>query len=458
MARASSGKARHKRHGRAAGGARAILHDAIRMHQQGHLGLAEPFYRKALQMHAGHPDALHFLGVLCHQRGRSEEGIELIQAALRSIPGHADAHNNLGNIYKECGRFSEAEACYRRALTCSPRHVDSLGNLALTLEAQERAAEAYEFYKQLLEHAPQLGRAHYLMGMFVRSHVGTGDEVALAVPFFRDAVQLDGSDVQALKQLGIALYLCGRREEAVGVYRDWLQREPSSPIARHMLASCGGGAAPARADDAYVRQTFDSFANSFDEQLLNNLDYRAPQVLMDALTRVLGRPQGALDVLDAGCGTGLCGPLIRAHARRLTGVDLSGGMVEKARARGGYDALEVAELTEWLRGHRLGWDLVLSSDTLNYFGELGEVLEAARDALRPGGWLAFTLEVLLGEGERFELSSSGRYRHTRRYVQRMLDAAGFTDVAIASEPLRKEIGMPVAGWVILARKGGGDAS
>ena len=432
-----------------------MLQEAIRAHRQGHLDHAESLYRKALQMRKALPDALHFLGVLCHQRGRSEEGIELVRAALRSIPQHADAHNNLGNIHKECGHFQDAEACYRQALACAPGHADALGNLALALEVQERHAEAYEFYKQLLECAPQLGRAHYLMGMFVRSHVATGDDVALAVPFFREAIRLDTRNVQALKQLGVALYLCGRREEAVGVYRDWLEREPDNPTARHMLASCGGEAAPARADDAYVRQTFDSFANSFDEQLLNNLDYRAPQVLVDALTHVLDAPQGVLDVLDAGCGTGLCGPLIRPYARQLSGVDLSGGMVEKARARGGYDALEVAELGEWLRAHPRSRDLVLSSDTLNYFGELQTVLAAAWGALRPGGWLAFTLEVLDGEDERFELGSSGRYRHTRRYVERMLGAAGFADVAITAESLRKEIGVPVAGWAILARKGRG---
>ena len=38
-------------------------------------------------------------------------------------------------------------------------------------------------------------------------------------------------------------------------------------------------------------------------------------------------------MLDAGCGTGLCGPLIAPHARRLVGVDLSGQMLAHARER-----------------------------------------------------------------------------------------------------------------------------
>ncbi|CAM5334614.1 hypothetical protein [Rhodanobacter lindaniclasticus] len=54
-----------------------------------------------------------------------------------------------------------------------------------------------------------------------------------------------------------------------------------------------------------MREVFNGFAASFDEQLLKNLHYRAPQIL-EALVERLGAPQAALDVLDAGCGTGSC--------------------------------------------------------------------------------------------------------------------------------------------------------
>ena len=73
------------------------------------------------------------------------------------------------------------------------------------------------------------------------------------------------------------------------------------------------------------------------------------------------RPSKSLDVLDAGCGTGLCGPLVAPYARRLSGVDLSAGMLARAKEKNVYDALVQGELTEYLRGqhgrvrrHRLG--------------------------------------------------------------------------------------------------------
>lgn len=433
-------------------GVSIALQEAIRAHRHGHLDQAEPLYRKAIHASPSHPDALHFFGVLCHQRGRSDEGIDLIRQALKVVPRHADAHNNLGNVLKECARLSEAETCYRDALRFVPQHADALGNLAIVLEAQNRPAEALQAYEQLLEHAPTLARAHYLLGSFIRDHLHTSDDLKRAVTCFRNAVHFDRHDVRALKDLGIALYMAGEQDEATGVYRSWLEREPDNPVPRHMLASCGGEVAPARAGDAYVKQIFDSFAESFDEQLLNNLAYRAPQVLIDFLAAKLGPPQQSLAVLDAGCGTGLCGPLIKPYSRQLVGVDLSEGMVAKARARSDYDSLEVAELTAYLQRHPGEWDVILSADTLVYFGGLTEVLDAAWQAVRPGGWLGFTLEALADEAERAELSPSGRYQHTRAYVENLLLSRGFNELTIASETLRKEMGVPVPGWVVLARR------
>lgn len=433
-------------------GYRAVLKQAMQAHQADDLDKAERLYGEVLERQAAQPDALHYLGVLRHQRGRSDEAVELIEAALKITPRHPDAHNNLGNVHKECGRLREAEACYRHALECGPDHYNAQSNLAVVLEVQDRLDEAFDAYAKLLQQAPRFAQGHYLMGLFLRNHAQHEEHVEQSAQCFRTAYELDHRNLRALEALGISLYMLHRRDEAVQVYRDWLEREPHNPIARHMLASCGGAQVPPRADDAYVRDVFDDFADSFDEQLLKNLGYRAPQVLVDTVATVLHAPSGSLDVLDAGCGTGLCAPLIRPYARWLSGVDLSGGMIEKARLRGGYDALEVAELTAFLQAHALAYNLVISADTLIYFGELHDVLTAAHNALRPGGWLAFTLEAKEGSEDRIELTSSGRYQHTLAYVERVMAAAGFANVRIGSDTLRKESGQPVNGWVILAQR------
>jgi predicted TPR repeat methyltransferase len=376
--------------------------------------------------------------------------VELVTAALGIAPGYPDAHNNLGNIHKECGRLAEAEACYRRALACDGRHVNALANLAIVLEAQRRPHEAFVAYMALLKHAPDYAQGHYLLGIFLRKNAQGTEHLEQSAECLRTAHALDPADTRALSALGVSLYALGRNDEAVQVYRDWIEREPEHPVPRHMLAACGGAEAPARADDAYVRGLFDHFADSFDEQLLHNLGYRAPRVLVESLAPALGKPDAALDILDAGCGTGLCGPLLRPWCRELTGVDLSGGMIAKARQRGDYDRLETGELTAFLQAHPRAWDVVVSADTLVYFGDLGPVLAAAGQALRPSGWLAFSLEAMPDAGDRVELTPSGRYRHSLAHVRDRLERAGFGEIAIAADSLRKECGQDVASWVALA--------
>jgi predicted TPR repeat methyltransferase len=157
-------------------------------------------------------------------------------------------------------------------------------------------------------------------------------------------------------------------------------------------------------------------------------------------------------VLDAGCGTGLCGPSLRPYASELTGVDLSPRMLDHARARGLYDRLEQGELSAWLADCVARFDLIVSADTLCYFGGLQPILAAARGASRPGGWLVFTVEArdepaLAG----YQLRYHGRYAHDRAALERWLGAAGWQAVDLTSVVLRQESGRPVAGWLASAQ-------
>jgi predicted TPR repeat methyltransferase len=237
------------------------------------------------------------------------------------------------------------------------------------------------------------------------------------------------------------------------VYEKWLEIEPDSCEAQHMVAAASGRAMPRRASDAYVQHIFDRFAESFD-QVLKNLEYRAPQLLVNLLAQVVGSGQGKLDVLDAGCGTGLCGPLLKVWARRLVGVDLSPKMVERARLREVYDHLVVGELTAYLSTHPAAYDLVISADTLCYFGDLTAVVAAGAASLRPTGRLGFTLEMAAESDAPggYRLQFHGRYSHTEPYVRRVMAGVGLEQVSIEEAVLRMERQEPVRGMVVMATR------
>jgi predicted TPR repeat methyltransferase len=397
-----------------------------------------------------HPDVLHFAGVLAHQRGQNGEALALIERSLMLEPDRADWHSNLGNILKGLGRLDEAAAAYERAIALEPDHANAQSNLGVLLRALGKPEDAEAAYRTAIRLDPNHIDAHTNLGVLLNGQGRTEEAVAC----FCRVITLRPKHPDARRLLALAHCTVGEVEKAVQIYEEWLAEEPENPVAMHMLAACSGREVPTRASDGFVEYIFDNFAASFDSKLAR-LSYRAP-ALVAAMVEASERPAAkSLNVLDAGCGTGLCGPLLAPFARRLTGVDLSAGMLAQARERNVYDELAKSELTAYLNEHSEAFDLIVSADTLVYFGALDDVVVAATRALRPGGSLVFTLEA--AEGDRatntYTLQTHGRYAHSRAYVERLLSADKLKS-EINDAELRLEAGTPVRGLVIRATRPG----
>lgn len=417
----------------------------IELHRHGRLDEAEGIYRRLLQARPDHPDLHHFLGVLLAQRGRHEAAEQSIRAALRLAPGYVDARNNLGNVLRQLRRDAEAEVEYRQVLEQQPGHAGAWNNLGNLLRLQRRLGDAIAAYERALQLDPDHAEASQNLGNAYRS-AGRVDE---AIACYRKSLALNGGRVALYVHLGRILFRHGRLDEAAAVYRQWLQREPEHPIALHMLAACTGQTAPDRASDAFVTATFDAFAEDFDE-VLAELEYQAPRLCAGLVEEQLAGRSG-LRVLDAGCGTGLCGALLRPFAARLDGVDLSPAMLSRARERGVYDKLERHELVDHLRRHRGAYDVVVAADVLVYFGELAPLLQAAAAALGRGGLLVFTVERAADPAAAYVLHPHGRYSHGRAATEKRLFEAGLQLAACREVQLRLEGGEPVSGLLFAAR-------
>ncbi len=216
-----------------------------------------------------------------------------------------------------------------------------------------------------------------------------------------------------------------------------------------MAAALSGTQVPKRADDRYIASVFDHYAATFDEHL-KHLEYRAPELVAANLAPQL-ETGGAAVLLDAGCGTGLCGPLLRPFCSRLIGVDLSPRMIEHARRRGDYEELVVAELVAFMRDRPGAFDAIVSADTLVYFGALEEVCQAAHDSLRSGGLFVFTVEALLTGDAPHQLLVHGRYAHRDTYLRSVLEQHGFAVLELRREALRMERLQDVIGYLVMAR-------
>jgi predicted TPR repeat methyltransferase len=430
----------------------AVLRAAQRAQRAERFEQAEAIYLEVLRQLPDEPNTLNFLGVLRHQQGRHDEALALLERAVVASPDDAGSWLNLANVLIERGFHDDAVKALHNVALLDPEAVLPHNNLGILHLRRGELEEAEAALKRALALGSDLGYVHYnLAALYFR--LGRMKECAghnLRALADREA---QGS-AKARKLMSRALHIMGEHERAIDNLRAWMAEEPDSPEPAHYLAAMGAAEAPPRASDAYVSRVFDSFAVSFEVQL-EKLGYRGPAVVCGELERLRGRLPAQPVVLDAGCGTGLCGPLLRPLAARLEGVDLSGGMLARAAPRGVYDALVQAELTAFLQERPAAYDAIVSADVLIYFGDLDPLFAALAGALRPGGVVVATVEGLDDtDGRDVVLQVHGRYAHRRGPVRALLERHGLRVESFAAEVLRTELAEPVHGFVFSAVKPG----
>ncbi len=422
---------------------------AIRAHRAGHLSEAEPVYKRILEAAPDYVDAIHFYGLMLHHRDASDEALAMLERSIALDPT-AGRYNNLGNALVERGRKDDAIDAYARSVELDPKNAaDAFNNLGLLQRSVGHAEESEAAFQRALEIDPRHRGALVNFGNLRTAQ----DRHQDALKLYWTALSIDAKDFQARRMLGFAYYGLKQFDAAANVFRLWLQEDPGNPTAQHMLAACTGVDVPERGSDAYIQETFDGFAANFDAKL-ESLPYRAPQLITAAVAKAVGEPARDRAILDAGCGTGLCGPLLAPYASSLVGVDLSEGMLERARVRGLYQELVKGELTEFIASRPDSADLIVSADTLCYFGPLDAVFAASARALRPGGWLFFSVEAAADADAPagHKLNPHGRYSHARAYLERELEKVGLAVTGMDAEVLRMEGQAPVNGFVVTAHK------
>ena len=416
---------------------------AIELHQQQRLEDAEKLYRSLLELQPQNPDALHYFGVLLHQIGQSEQAITHIKQALAIVPDYLDALNNFGNVLKETGDVQGAVDAYRQVLLLSPDHAGAHNNLGSALRQLEAYEESIALLTRALELSPDNPDVLHNLGNSYRAN----GNYQQAINVYRASLTLNPSQKIIYQRLWKLLLAMGQPDASREVLQQWIAVDPDNHIAQHHFLA-HTGFIPERASESYIQETFDKFAASFDA-VLNRLDYCAPSLVAQAVAVLFSGTPKLQCVLDAGCGTGLSGIALRAYAEKLIGVDLSQGMLNQAKQRNLYDELVKADLVKYLLSYDKTFDLIISADTLVYFGALEAFLQAASQALAATGSLVFTLEKHEDE-QGFKLNYHGRYAHTPRYVSDCLSNAGFDIRAMETVILRKEAGEPVVGILVTA--------
>ncbi len=437
-------------------------------HQAGSFKQAESYYQQILGTQPDNAEANHLLGLMAHQLGNNEIAVQLISKAVRKAPNIPQYHYNLGNVLHDQGRLGEAVTSYQRAIEIKPDGAEAHINLGNVLQEQGKGDDAISCFKKALEIKPDNALAHYNLGNALMESGQLEDAVerfrkALeinqdypqchnnlghvlknlgrldgAMTCFRKAIEIQPDYAEAHGNLGHALYEHGQLKEALAAFRHALELDPKNATARHMVSAISGKTTEAAPRD-YVRKLFNDFAPSFEKQLVDDLGYRMPSLMRQAVDKKLGAGGVFGRALDLGCGTGLVAEKFRDIVGEFHGVDLSRWMIELAKEKGCYDGLFIEDILEFLENPdrvAVPYDLILAADLFVYIGNLAPVFAAVRRVLTVGGSFVFSVEGL--EQGSYRLLDTGRYSHGEAYIRGLASEYGFSVELRDHIPIRKD--------------------
>ncbi|GLI94480.1 methyltransferase domain-containing protein [Methylocystis echinoides] len=448
--------------------------------ESGHLAEAAEALSAAAEFAPDDAGILRDLGSVLWATGRHEEALQPLARALEIDPRHLQGWLTLASVAHAAGRKLSAEHAFLAALDLAPDCVDAVTGLAFLYFEAKRYAEAAKQFEAAVapgSASPHLwaclGQTRQLLGefagaraafeaaaraapqeaSFVQKHArarfietAISAPVDAAIEAYREAAGNAADDIEAVcRDAFQCLAGFGHVAGAARLAEALLARAPDDPIIAYHLDALTG-VQRERAPDAYLAACFDKYAAKFERHLVETLGYDIP-AQCNALLLQTGRRFE--NILDLGCGTGLAAPHLAALGGALTGVDISAGMLERARARRRYHRLFQAEATAHLSSHEETHDLIVALDVLIYFGDLATVFDLVSSRLAPGGIFAFSYEF--GSGRDYSFLTTGRFAHDPDYIER-LSRGRFDYLADVVTTVRLEANAPLEGRLVLLQR------
>jgi predicted TPR repeat methyltransferase len=386
-----------------------------------------------------------FEGVEHFEAQRLLQAHAAFERALKLTPQRPSVMLNLGVTRVGLGRYADAVPLLAAAVQAEPHAPDGWAALAVAqFELAQWAAAAQAF-----DHAFSQGMATVPMRLQHGNcllRLGQSDAAKQA---FKQLLAIDEHCAQAWYQVGDLQRESGRTDDAINSYRKAASNGFDPALIDYVLSALKARAPILQPPRAYVQGLFDQYAQDFDQHLVGQLGYQGHRMLIEQLPA--GREARFDRVLDLGCGTGLCGPLLRSRADWLVGVDFSPAMIAKASALCVYDGLTTLDVHEYLEIDTSSWRLVLAADVFIYLGDLQPLFALLAQRLDSGGWLSFTVERA-ATGQGVQLLPSLRYAHSPDYLDGLARRYGFDVVAVIDAAIRIDQGQPVAGQYWHLRK------
>jgi predicted TPR repeat methyltransferase len=348
--------------------------------------------------------------------------------------------------HQQAGQWPQAEALFRQVLAAEPGNADAHHGLGVALFAQDKLTDAAYSFRRAIYFRHDFTEAIYNLARVCYAQNDWADAARL----LEQSLKRTEPDFHVLDALArLFHYQLGKRDKALHYYQKCLELDPSSADIRFRMEGLRGVSTEARMPAEVVAGAYDADAERWD-RTVREQGYESPRLLMAALEPAPASPK-SLDVLDLGCGTGLCGLCFQSWARSLTGIDLSPKMLDQARARGIYEALIQGDIITAPRQFVNRFDLVVASDVLLLLGDLAALFESVHEATRHGGRFAFTVDLHAGP-EDYRLTPWSIFAHSRSYLHKRAAECGWQIVSMTDVMFPRENRSQVAGLVVVLAK------
>lgn len=242
-------------------------------------------------------------------------------------------------------------------------------------------------------------------------------------------------------QLGRCYLAKNKHEQAKKEFNAALQLQPDFPESLYFLSTLGELPPPATIPLTIIEDYFDGLASSYTSDMVEQQHYTGHNVIADTLLPLISDSEKNFQILDLGCGTGLCGKIIKEAKSSciLTGIDVSRKMLSEAKSlKTGdipvYDYLKHTNIVEYVATTEKKYHALVAGLSFNYLGDLTEALTHAKGILHPGAPLILTVQHSDVDNVAFTPDMKS-FCYAASYMTRTAESAGFSTIAIKDQLL-----------------------
>lgn len=424
---------------------------------QGDFVAAEDAYCHALELGETDSEILYGAALAAKMSGKIDTAVKLLEAPAQLHKNDLRVWNLLAVCRMESGNIKGAARAFKHLLKIEPNDLNIVGNYAVVLAKLGRREEAKILFAKAVSQPNADASCLLNFGMLLQE----GGEETQALKMYQRAAERDPEspliceafaklarrhhqDVRVIEHLNetvsehpaldfawfylaVALLAKGDLGPGGDAMARYLELDPSDRLGgRLKLGASGVEDIPNRATSAYLKNFYRIRAHTWDQTVKEN--YNGHELILAAVKESVREIGHNGHVLDVGCGSGSLGIRLKSLVKRLDGVDISPEMAAVAESKGVYEAIEVADLVDFLSRKHEAYDLIVSAAVLFHFRALDKVLTVMANALRRSGQLIFT--VFKSTDGTSRLNEHNFFEHPWLEIKAAITAAGLTPVSV----------------------------